>query len=108
MRNPKLHKFLKSSGPAACATILAIMTAVFLAAQTWPRLANYIESTYEMTPPVAFTIIAGGFAALFIAYVLALVYTGSPGPFKAWSDKSLDGLCRAIGSSNLDSKSDDA
>ena len=79
-----------------------------MAAQTWPRLANYIERAYEMTPPVAFTIIAGGFVALSVAYVWALVYTGSPRPFKGWSDKSLEGLSRAVSGSNLDSKNDDA
>lgn len=73
-----------------------------MAAQTWPRLANYIESAYDMTPPFAFTLIATTFLLLSVAYVWALVYTGSPKPFKGWTTKSLEGLSKAVGRQNVD------
>ena len=72
-----------------------------LTAQTWPRLANYIESAYDMTPHFAFTLIAITLFFLFIGYVWVLVYTGSPKPFTGWTTKSVEGLSRAVGAQNV-------
>jgi hypothetical protein len=97
MRHPRTHKFLLWAGPTVfggfCTALLTIagLAAVWTEVKMWAQ-GVFIEVSSLMSPLWFF----GLFLFAILAYVGALVYTGSPRPYRPWSVKSLDGLLNVL------------